>query len=309
VANGPLGKGHVNNNWDCNGCHITWMGAAETAWGITVPDLTTMNPTKVTAGTPIEMAITGNDFIQGTYSTTVSIDGVIYTPDTNRITNNQIGISIPALNAGVHEVKLVKGGEAMSQTKGLVAYTPVSITSAQLASGTLTLVGTGFGTMPAVDAPNYVLVEHGGVQYMANTIVSWTDTRIVATSSLAANNDKVLVLAKGGSATATITGGTVADSVTVTAPNGGENWKRGTTKTITWSTAGSSQATNVKIELLKGTSIVKSTNLPTNTANDGSHIWAIPGSLSTGSYKIRITSVGHTPSYSDTSDNTFTITR
>lgn len=306
VPNGPLGKGHINNNWDCNGCHAFWdAGAEATAWGIVVPGLTTITPTQVTAGTAFEMAITGNEFIQDTYSTTVSVDGVIYAP--NSITNNQIVVSIPALAAGPHEVKLVKGGEAMSQTKGLIAIAPVSITSAQLASGTITLVGTGFGTMPAVDAQNYVLVEHAGTQYMSDSIVSWTDTNIVATSSLAANGDKVLVLATGGSATSTIAAGTVSDSVTVTAPNGGDSWKRGTSKAVTWDRAGSSQAANVRIELVQGTK-VKAT-LASSTPNDGSQSVTISRRQATGDYKIRITALSHTPAYSDESDNTFQVTR
>lgn len=307
LTNGPLGKGHINNNWDCNGCHAFWDAGTETAFVIVVPDLTTMTPTKVTAGTAIEMAITGSEFIQGTYSTKVSVDGVIYTP--NSMTNNQIGVSIPGLAAGVHEVKLVKGGEAMSQTKGLIAIAPVSITSAQLASGTITLVGTGFGTMPAVDAKNYVLVEHAGVQYMSDSITTWSDGQIVATSSVAASGDKVLVLATGGSATATIVAGTVADSVTVTYLNAaGLSWKRGTSKTITWNRAGSSQAANVKIDLMKGSGV--SRMLKSSTLNDGSESCSIPSNQVLGTdYKIRITSLSHTPQYSDTSDNNFSITK
>ncbi len=305
-SNGPLGKGHINNNWDCNGCHAFWDAGDATAWGIVVPNFATMSPTQVTAGTAIQMAITGSDFIQDTYSTKVVVDGVTYNPTS--VTNTQIAVSLPALNAGPHEVKLVKGGEALSMTKGLVAIAPVSIASAQLASGTVTLVGTGFGTMPEVDAKNYVLVEQGGVQYMADSIASWTDTQIVATSSLAATNDKVLVLAKGGSATATITGGTVVDSVKVTYPNAaGLSWKRGTSKTITWDTAGSNQAANVKIELMQGSSVKRT--LASSTLNDGSQSVSIPSSQSTGSYTIRVTSLSHSPTYRDSSDNTFRVTR
>ncbi len=214
VSNGPLGYGHINNNWDCWGCHAFWDAGADNPFaGPVVPDLTTMSPNKVTAGVATNMVITGTNFVQDTYLTTVSIDGVSYTP--GRIQNSQIAISIPALAAGVHDVKLVKGGGVMSQTVGLIAIPPVSITSAELGSGVMTLVGKGFGTKPGSDAQNYVIVEHNGVMYQADSITGWSDEQIVATSSVAASGDKVTVLVSaGGLASALLTGTTPTPTTT-----------------------------------------------------------------------------------------------
>ncbi len=98
---------------------------------------------------------------------------------------------------------------------------------------------------------------------------------------------------------------TISDGyITVTSPNGGEKWKRGTTKTITW-TSGGYAGTNVKIELLKS-GIVKQT-IASSTANDGSQTWTIPAWLPIGlDYKVRITSADN-PLYKDLSNGNFRI--
>ncbi|KAB2941901.1 MAG: hypothetical protein OIN84_01830 [Candidatus Methanoperedens sp.] len=95
-----------------------------------------------------------------------------------------------------------------------------------------------------------------------------------------------------------------APSITVASPNGGENWRRGTTQTIKWSSSGS-PGSYVKIELLKAG--VLNRVIISSTLNDGSHPWLIPATQAWGTdYKIRITSTTN-PLYSDTSDNSFTI--
>lgn len=100
----------------------------------------------------------------------------------------------------------------------------------------------------------------------------------------------------------------VVSSITVTSPNGGENWMRNTTKTISWSISGNPGA-NVKIELLKGgvynSTIVSSTG--SGGSSGGSYSWSIPAGQNLGNdYKIRVTSTTNS-SYNDTSDNNFTI--
>ncbi len=99
-----------------------------------------------------------------------------------------------------------------------------------------------------------------------------------------------------------------APTINVTSPNGGENWKRGTTHMITWNYTGSPGA-NVKIELLKGgvlKSIIKFTN-PMGSGGPGSYPWNIPASLPPGAdYRVRITSTT-SMSIKDNSDNNFTI--
>ena len=92
--------------------------------------------------------------------------------------------------------------------------------------------------------------------------------------------------------------------ITVVSPNGGENWTRGTTHMINWTSTGSPGA-YVKIELMKA-GVWKSTII-SSTLNDGSNPWLIPVTLTPGNdYKIKITSTTNV-AYTDTSDNNFTI--
>jgi hypothetical protein len=91
-------------------------------------------------------------------------------------------------------------------------------------------------------------------------------------------------------------------SLTVTSPNGGESWVRGTTHAITWASIGSVGA-NVKIELLKS-GVVKGT---ITTPNDGSYSWTIGSSNLGTDYKVRITSTSNS-AITDSSDNNFAIT-
>jgi hypothetical protein len=97
--------------------------------------------------------------------------------------------------------------------------------------------------------------------------------------------------------------GAVTPSVSVTSPNGGESWVRGSSHTITWSSSGT-VGSNVKIEVLKAGVVVQT--LSASTPNDGSFSWTVSTGLATGSdYRIRITS---TSTYTDSSNSNFTIT-
>ncbi len=93
-------------------------------------------------------------------------------------------------------------------------------------------------------------------------------------------------------------------SIKVESPNGGEIWTQGSTQVISWSSTGSPGPT-VKIEVLKGTSILKTLkDIPTTSGSI-----SVPVPYSTplgGDYKIRITSTNNA-AYTDTSDGPFTI--
>ena len=95
---------------------------------------------------------------------------------------------------------------------------------------------------------------------------------------------------------------TLAQQITVTSPNGGENWQNRTTHLITWT---DNISENVKIELFKG-GVVQSTII-SSTPSDGSKNWDIPLSLEPGSdYKIKISSVSNSAVF-DWSNNNLTI--
>ena len=94
-----------------------------------------------------------------------------------------------------------------------------------------------------------------------------------------------------------------ADYITVTSPNGGENWKKGSTHNITWN---DNISGNVSIYLYSGSSVIKV--ITYGTASDGSYSWNLQNSLNTGSnYYIRVQSSGNDNFY-DSSNNSFSIT-
>jgi hypothetical protein len=79
----------------------------------------------------------------------------------------------------------------------------------------------------------------------------------------------------------------IGNQVTVTSPNGGENYLIGSSQIIEWTNNFSS---DVEIQLFKGG--VFNSSITTSTVSDGSYTWNISNTLVQGSdYKIRISSV------------------
>jgi hypothetical protein len=102
---------------------------------------------------------------------------------------------------------------------------------------------------------------------------------------------------------------TTTPSITLTSPNGGESWQRGTTHTVSWSYTGSPGST-VKLVLLKaGTevgTIIASTSI--GSGGTGSYTWPIASSGTTGSdFKVMVQSISQ-PAVTDSSNNIFTLT-
>jgi len=94
----------------------------------------------------------------------------------------------------------------------------------------------------------------------------------------------------------------IGNQITVTSPNGGENWQVESSQLITWA---DNLTGNVEIQLFKGGVI--HTMISSSTSSDGSKEWNIPSDLEPGSdYTIRITSVDDQGIY-DFSDENFTI--
>jgi hypothetical protein len=93
-----------------------------------------------------------------------------------------------------------------------------------------------------------------------------------------------------------------APVLTVSSPDGGEAWNKGSSQTITWT---DNIVGNVKIELFRNG--IFNATISASTESDGSYTWAIPANQATGStYKIHITSLD-TPTLTDASNSNFTI--
>ncbi|HPG40252.1 MAG TPA: Ser-Thr-rich GPI-anchored membrane family protein [bacterium] len=93
--------------------------------------------------------------------------------------------------------------------------------------------------------------------------------------------------------------------LSLTSPNGGEYWLKGSPQTITWNSLGNVSA-NLKIDLYKNGNFDRLINM--NAANTGSLNWTVPANVSSGKYyQVKITSIADKTLW-DASDSLFTIT-
>jgi hypothetical protein len=90
-------------------------------------------------------------------------------------------------------------------------------------------------------------------------------------------------------------------TITVTSPNGGENWMVGSAQNITWTSIGT--VGNVKIEYSTNNG-TNWTEITASTGNDGTHPWTVPDAVSSQCL-IRVSDTSGSPS--DISDNVFSI--
>ena len=90
-------------------------------------------------------------------------------------------------------------------------------------------------------------------------------------------------------------------SITITAPNGGENWIVGSSHNITWTSSGTVGNVKIQYSINNGGSW---TDITASTANDGIYNWAVPDNPSNNCL-IRIIDTDSYPS--DVSDAVFSI--
>jgi photosystem II stability/assembly factor-like uncharacterized protein len=127
---------------------------------------------------------------------------------------------------------------------------------------------------------------------------SWT----VSGPSSSACRIRVTSTAPGATDMSTADFTIVVPTISVTAPNGGDTWYTGESKTITWTSA--SVGDWVKIEQSSDGGATWSV-IANSTENDGSYTWTVGGAASANS-RIRITSTTY-PAASDASNAGFTI--
>lgn len=94
-----------------------------------------------------------------------------------------------------------------------------------------------------------------------------------------------------------------AAAITVTSPNGGENWTVGSSRTITWTSTGTVGNVKIIYTTNNGSTWV---NIVSTTANDGSYTWTVPNTLSSQCKVIVKEASDGIPS--DVSNSTFSIT-
>lgn len=93
-----------------------------------------------------------------------------------------------------------------------------------------------------------------------------------------------------------------AGSITVTAPNGGEVWAKGSTENITWTSSG--EVGNVRIRYSTDNGF-NWTTIVSSTANDGSYAWNLPDIIADNCL-VKVLDVGNSQ-ISDVSNDVFAI--
>ncbi len=91
--------------------------------------------------------------------------------------------------------------------------------------------------------------------------------------------------------------------ITISSPNGGENWQTSSSYGIVWT---DNIFSPVKIELYKGG--VYYSTIADTTQSDGYYAWSVNAADSGSDYRVKITSLGSANDF-DFSDNDFTITK
>jgi M6 family metalloprotease-like protein len=166
--------------------------------------------------------------------------------------------------------------------------------------------GTGFAYGAAV-----LLTRSGYPSISATKVNVVTSSRITCTFPLNGKTSgqyNLVVINPDGTEGILPSGFTITSPITVTSPNGGENWTRGTSRTVTWSYIGS-QGSSVKLTLLKAGIEVGTinSNVPIGVNGTGSYVWLMSASGLTGNdFRVKIQSTSK-PATNDMSDGNFTI--
>jgi protocatechuate 3,4-dioxygenase beta subunit len=128
---------------------------------------------------------------------------------------------------------------------------------------------------------------------------NWTVTNSISSQCMIKISDANIVsLADTSDGTFSISELT---TITVTSPNGGENWLIGSTHDITWTSSGTVGSVKIEYSPDNGSNW---NEINTNTENDGSYTWSLPNT-SSPNYLVRVSETDGDPS--DFSDGVFTL--
>ena len=209
-TSGTLGYGHIGEDWDCKGCHAWYVAGSESPFTSNlVPSIDALGPSRLVAGEPIVMSISGSNFENTgnniTYSSVVVLDDGINTitliPDT--ISASAITIAVPALDVGTYELIALKD-DIKSNKLSIVVVPSVSIDSAVISGENVLITGSGFGDKPSDLYADWlgvtvVHVKNKKVVTLDCDIVSWIDSQIVVGCPEISPGDTATVVALYGS--------------------------------------------------------------------------------------------------------------
>ena len=217
---------------------------------------------------------------------------------------------------GGYQIKVTSTGNSAYTDMSNSAF---SITLAGGTSCTYTLTPDSANYTTAGGGGSFTVTTQAGCNWTATTADAWitvtppnTGTGSGTVNYTAGGNsggDRTGTITVGGQ-TFTITQQGIAPTITVTAPNGGENLKAGSMYLITWTYTGN-PGTTVRIELLRN-GLLNSTityGASAGAGGNGSYSWTVPsgrGVTYGGGYQIKVTSTSNS-AYTDVSNSTFNI--
>lgn len=83
-----------------------------------------------------------------------------------------------------------------------------------------------------------------------------------------------------------------SQSIKIITPSGEHKWQRGGSYEITWKDSCYNKPRNANIKILLLRDNVRLLDIAANSPNNGNYNWTIPGNLATGTFRIRIQTVG-----------------
>ena len=180
---------------------------------------------------------------------------------------------------------------------------------ADVSNSAFTISPVTFTLNVANDGNGTVVLNPAGGTYNANTTVTLTPvpgSGYVFDSWSGANAGDVVET--GGVYTIQMDGNKSVTAnfsqvpvITVTSPNGGQNWLAGSSRAITWTSVNASGTVHIEYSTNNGT---EWTDIETSATNNGSYAWTIPNTLSV-TCLVRISDTDGSPA--DASDAVFSI--
>jgi outer membrane protein assembly factor BamB len=199
-----------------------------------------------------------------------------------------VGVTWTATGGTISNTGLFTAGN----TAGTYTITAKNLTDTATANVTITAAQT-----LSITPPTATISTGATQQFTATpaTGVTWTATggTISNTGLYTAGNTAgtYVVTAKSaeGTSTASVTiTAAQTPTISITAPNGGEQWQQGSAHPITWTSTG--VPGNVKIDLFKGN--VLNSTIIASTPNTGSFNWTVPANQAVGTdYQIMVSTV------------------
>lgn len=207
------GYGHIGANWDCMGCHGNnfYKAAGAESPAATTPVIKSQSQLVIASGLPTTLTLNGVAFTNlGADMVTPFNPEVEITNGTTTqrivpfsITESEVKISVPALAQGNYDVRVFKG--TTQSNKAVLSVVPkVQIASAVLGSrSSLTITGKNFGSAPPAGVTSGLGVFVAG---QPCKVVSWSATKIVASSTRFTAGAQATVKSINGTVTGTISG-------------------------------------------------------------------------------------------------------